>query len=205
MRAQRLRHRRPGIDEIDIDAARPVVARRLGRGDVPILARPADAPGIELANAVRRVRAQKLGQRLVAQPAAGGDGVGIMFCGLSGTSSPSATATVICAMTVAPPRPIRLRSASKTCAPRRAASIAAYMPAAPEPMTSTSVSTETGSGAPVTARWPPARRRPPRAARRIAVPSLSPWSAAPAGRGCRACRSRPPRSRSRSWSGRRVR
>ena len=37
----------------------------------------------------------------------------------------TAAATVICAMTVAPPRPVRLRSSSRTCAPRRAASIAA--------------------------------------------------------------------------------
>src|SRR4051794_41058916 len=42
-------------------------------------------------------------------------------------------------MTVAPPRPMRLRSASSTSAPARAAAIAAYMPAAPEPMTRTSL------------------------------------------------------------------
>ena len=91
------------------------MARRGGRGDVAVLARPADAPAIELADAVGRVLAQQLRQRLVAQAAArprwcrrnGG-------CGASGTSSPSAAATVICAITVAPPRPIRLRSASKT-------------------------------------------------------------------------------------------
>src|SRR3954470_11319236 len=41
-------------------------------------------------------------------------------------------------MTVAPPRPIRLRSTSSTCAPARAAAMAAYIPAAPEPMMSTS-------------------------------------------------------------------
>ncbi len=144
--AQGFRHRRPGIDEIDIDAARPVVARRHGRGDVAVLARPADAPAVQLADAVRRVLAQKLRQLFVAQPAAGGDGVGVMMLPVSGVSSPSAHATVICAITVAPPRPIRLRSASSTWAPPRAASIAAYMPAAPEPMTSTSVSMAMGSG-----------------------------------------------------------
>src|SRR5438270_1906783 len=43
-------------------------------------------------------------------------------------------------MTVAPPRPIRLRSASSTEQPRRAASSAAYMPAPPAPITRTSLS-----------------------------------------------------------------
>src|SRR5438270_8367256 len=42
-------------------------------------------------------------------------------------------------MTVAPPRPIRLRSASSTEQPRRAASSAAYMPAPPAPITRTSL------------------------------------------------------------------
>ena len=48
-------------------------------------------------------------------------------------------------MTVAPPRPIRLRSARNTLQPARAASIAAYMPAPPDPMIRTSVSTCMGS------------------------------------------------------------
>src|SRR5688572_17911081 len=56
----------------------------------------------------------------------------------SGSSSPTATATVICAMTVAPPRPIRLRSTISTLAPARAAVMAAYIPAAPDPITRTS-------------------------------------------------------------------
>src|SRR5215470_5334683 len=48
-------------------------------------------------------------------------------------------------MTVAPPRPIRLRSARKTLTPDRTASIAAYIPAPPDPMIRTSVSTCMGS------------------------------------------------------------
>src|SRR5262249_47923642 len=44
-------------------------------------------------------------------------------------------------MTVAPPRPIKLRSTRSTRAPERDASIAAYMPAPPDPMIRTSVST----------------------------------------------------------------
>ena len=63
----------------------------------------------------------------------------------SGSSAPIATATVICAITVAPPRPIRLRSISSTRQPARAASIAAYIPAPPAPMTRTSVSARIGS------------------------------------------------------------
>src|SRR2546427_4303518 len=43
-------------------------------------------------------------------------------------------------MTVAPPRPMRLRSTSSTRAPLRAAASAAYMPAPPAPMIKTSVS-----------------------------------------------------------------
>src|SRR5262249_25520551 len=57
----------------------------------------------------------------------------------------SATATVICAITVAPPRPIRLLSSRNTEAPARAASIAAYMPAPPDPMIRTSATTWVGS------------------------------------------------------------
>src|SRR5215475_14356619 len=48
-------------------------------------------------------------------------------------------------MTVAPPRPIRLLSTRKVLHPARAASIAAYMPAPPDPMIRTSVSTCMGS------------------------------------------------------------
>src|SRR2546426_819944 len=48
-------------------------------------------------------------------------------------------------ITVAPPRPIRLRSARNTLQPARAASTAAYMPAPPDPMIRTSVSTCMGS------------------------------------------------------------
>ena len=69
--AQRLRHRRAGIEEIDIDAARPVVAGREGLRDAAIFARPADAPFVHLADAVRALLAQEPRQPLVAQAAAG--------------------------------------------------------------------------------------------------------------------------------------
>src|SRR6266545_4451823 len=58
--------------------------------------------------------------------------------GESGSSSPNATATVICAMIVAPPRPTWPLSTSSTEAPLRAAVIAAYMPAPPAPTIRTS-------------------------------------------------------------------
>src|SRR5580692_9531108 len=48
--------------------------------------------------------------------------------------------TVIIAITVAPPRPIRLRSARITDAPEASASSAAYIPAPPAPTIRTSVS-----------------------------------------------------------------
>ena len=57
VRPQCLRHRRPGVHEIDVDAARPVVPRRLHLADMAVGACPAHAPTIELADAGRRVLA----------------------------------------------------------------------------------------------------------------------------------------------------
>ena len=65
---------------------------------------------------------------------------------LSGSASPRAAATVICAITVAPPRPTMLRSARTIRpAPASAAASAAYMPAPPAPMTSTSAAIWAGA------------------------------------------------------------
>ena len=69
--AQRLRHRRAGIEKVDIDAARPVVAGGEGLRDAAVLARPADAPFVHLADAGGTFLAQQPRQPLVAQPAAG--------------------------------------------------------------------------------------------------------------------------------------
>ena len=127
-RAQRLRHRRPGIDEIHIDAARPVMARRRGAVMWPSCApsrRPMH-PARECTPAPSSHSSRASVSSHSPRPAARYRQVMVRS---SGTSSPSATATVICAITVAPPRPIRLRSASSTWrAAPRAASIAAYMP-----------------------------------------------------------------------------
>src|SRR6185503_15266980 len=69
--AQRLRYRGPGVDEIDVHAARAVVTRRLHLPDVtpvPIPgAGPADAPGIHFADAFGSVLAEEPGERLIAQ------------------------------------------------------------------------------------------------------------------------------------------
>ena len=70
-RAQRLRDRRAGVEEVDIDAARAVVAGREGLRDMAVPARPADAPLVHLADAVGAFLAQEARQPLVAQPAAG--------------------------------------------------------------------------------------------------------------------------------------
>ena len=58
---------------------------------------------------------------------------------VSGSCSARAAATVIWAITVAPPRPTMFLSARMTAAPVRAAAKAAYMPAPPAPTTRTSV------------------------------------------------------------------
>jgi hypothetical protein len=137
-RAQCLGDRGTGIEEIDVHAALAVVAGCVHLREVAVPARPADAPFVHLADARRPLLAQELRELLVAQAAAGLERVGEVVLPVVGSSSPTATATVICAITVAPPRPIRLRSTSSTFAPARAAAMAAYIPAAPEPMTSTS-------------------------------------------------------------------
>src|SRR5262245_66008584 len=68
---QRLRHRRAGVEEIHIDAARPVVARRHGLRDVAVLARPADAPRVHLHDALGTVVTEEPRQPFALQPAAG--------------------------------------------------------------------------------------------------------------------------------------
>ena len=70
-RAHCLRHGRAGVEEIDIDAARPVVARRHRLRDAAVLAGPADAPFVQSADAVGAFLAQQARQVGVAQAAAG--------------------------------------------------------------------------------------------------------------------------------------
>ena len=76
--AQGLRHRGAGVEEIHIGAARAVMAGRHRLGDVAASARPADAPGIHLADAVGSLLAQQAGQAFVAQSAARREGVAQM-------------------------------------------------------------------------------------------------------------------------------
>ena len=76
--AQGLCHGRAGIEEIDEDAARPVMARRHDLFQVPVLTCPADSPFVHFADPVRSLAAQQRGQLLVTQPAPGGQRVGMM-------------------------------------------------------------------------------------------------------------------------------
>ena len=82
--AQRPGHRRPGVQEIDVAAAPPAVARRHDLADAAgvtggtIRAGPADPPFVHLAHPLGRVPAQHLGERCVAEPATGREGVGEM-------------------------------------------------------------------------------------------------------------------------------
>ena len=70
--AQRLRHRRPGIEEVHVHAAWTIVAGRERLRDTAVVpACPADTPGVERANALRAVLAQQARQTLLAQAAAG--------------------------------------------------------------------------------------------------------------------------------------
>ncbi len=115
-------------------------------GDVAVLAGPADAPFVHLADALGAFLAQQARQPLVAQPAAGLERV-VVDDGSSGPASPRR----------ARPRPSSApsrwrRRGRSGCGRRgtprrraRAASIAAYMPAPPDPMIRTSVSTCMGS------------------------------------------------------------
>ena len=65
--AQGARHGRPGRKEIDIDAARAVMARRMGLADAAVaVPRPADMPAVHAADRVGPVLAQDGGQALVA-------------------------------------------------------------------------------------------------------------------------------------------
>ena len=77
-RAQRARYGRPGVEEIDVDAARSVVSGRMHLFEVAVLARPADFPCVHFADAQRGVLAQQPRQRRIAQAAAGRQGIGQM-------------------------------------------------------------------------------------------------------------------------------
>jgi hypothetical protein len=74
--AQRRRDRRPGVEEIDIAAARPRVPRRRYLSDLAtVTPGPADPPFFHLADAVGRLLAQQGSEVLVTQTAPGGQSV----------------------------------------------------------------------------------------------------------------------------------
>ena len=74
-RAQRLGDGGARIEEVHIDTARPVMARRVRLHDAPVAARPADAPRVHLADTLGAFLAEQPGQRLVAEAAPGGEGI----------------------------------------------------------------------------------------------------------------------------------
>src|SRR4249920_2913471 len=73
-RAQRLRYGGAGVDEVDVHAPCPVMARRLNLAYMAVAvlaaAGPADAPRVQLANAGRCFLAQQSRQGRLAQPPA---------------------------------------------------------------------------------------------------------------------------------------
>ena len=75
LRAQRLGDGGAGVQEVDIDAARPVMARRLHLLQMAILGGPADLPVLQLADGVHTFLAQQPGEAFVAQTAPGGQRV----------------------------------------------------------------------------------------------------------------------------------
>ena len=79
-RAQRLRHGRAGGEEVHIDAARPVVPRRVRGADRAVrLARPADVPGVHLPDGARPILAEQRRKPGVAEPASCRQRIGEMM------------------------------------------------------------------------------------------------------------------------------
>ena len=113
LRAQRPRDRRAGVEEIDVDAARAgrvpaleLAMCRVFRGAQPTPQGP--YRGCMSSPSSQRSR----DERRVAQAPPGFQRVGEMVLPVVGPFLAERSGHVICAMTVAPPRPIRLRSAS---------------------------------------------------------------------------------------------
>ena len=143
--AQRFRYRGAGVEKVDIDAARAVMAGSERLGDTAVLARPPDAPFLHLADAGGTLLAQEACEALVAQAAARFERVIVV------------KAPVVRRLRTERHGDGHLRHHGGAAAadqaavgeqdpqPARAASIAAYMPAPPDPMIRTSVSTCLGA------------------------------------------------------------
>ena len=84
-RTQRLRHRGPGVEKVDIDAARTIVTGGHRLCDAPIFTRPAHAPIVHGADALGPFLAQQLRKRLVAQSAPGGECIVVMMAPMVGS------------------------------------------------------------------------------------------------------------------------
>src|SRR5262245_37175499 len=69
--SQRRRHRRTGVEKIDVAAATPAMARRHFLFDVAVLPRPPRAPLLHFENTFGAVLTEKRGQLFVAEPPPG--------------------------------------------------------------------------------------------------------------------------------------
>ncbi len=129
-----------GVEKVDVATALDAVPGRHFLLDTALFPRPARAPLLHLDDALRPI-ARKPAARSSSlhRPRPAFNVSSRCSSTESGSAAPSATATVICAMIVAPPRPTWPLSTRSTEAPSRAAAIAAYIPAPPAPTTSTSV------------------------------------------------------------------
>src|SRR4029079_10493801 len=76
---QRLRHRGSGVEKINVNTSRTIMAGSHRLCNVPIFTRPAHAPIVHGADAVGAFLAQQLRKRLVAQSAPGGECIVVMM------------------------------------------------------------------------------------------------------------------------------
>ncbi len=77
--AQRLRYRGPGVEKIDIDAARTIMTGSHRLGDLSVFACPAHAPIVHGADALGPFLAQQLRKGFVAKSAPGGERIVVMM------------------------------------------------------------------------------------------------------------------------------
>ena len=84
-RTQRLRHRRPGVEKVNVNAARTIMAGSHRLCDASIFTRPAHAPIVHGADARGPFLTQQLRKRLVAQSAPGGECIVVMMAPMVGS------------------------------------------------------------------------------------------------------------------------
>src|SRR5215212_10171058 len=77
--AQGLGNRGPGVQKVDIDAARPIVSGRYRLSYTTAFARPADAPLLHFRNAGWALLAQQLRERVRAEATSGRQRIIVMM------------------------------------------------------------------------------------------------------------------------------